>query len=256
MTDCWGYAGASVTGTSHLKNQDGACQDTHRCTFSHDLQVLVCVVSDGAGSAPCSGEGSKRTCDFVVERVLASSQAEIYSRDFALDTVDRVREMLVGIAQSEGRPSRDYACTLLVAVVGDEKVSFWQIGDGAICFRKRSEEGLHFAFWPAKGEYANVTEFVTDPTAAEELQFDAGDMPIVDLAMFSDGLERLALDFNAGEVHAQFFASLFPYLYRCSPGHLLELESQMSAFLGSERVNARTDDDKTLILATRQHDAN
>ena len=120
---------------------------------------------------------------------------------------------------------------------------------------ERLEEGLHFAFWPTKGEYANVTEFVTDPMATEELQFDAGDMPIVDLAMFSDGLERLALDFNAGEVHAPFFSGLFPYLYRCSPGHLLELESQMSAFLGSERVNARTDDDKTLILATRQHDA-
>src|SRR5580658_4300562 len=101
MTDCWGYAGASVTGTSHLKNQGGACQDSHRCIYINDLQVLVCVVSDGAGSAPCSGEGSKCTCDFVVERVQASSPTEIYSRDFALDTVEKVREMLVGVALRE-----------------------------------------------------------------------------------------------------------------------------------------------------------
>ena len=32
-----------------------------------------------------------------------------------------------------------FACTLLVAVVDQHRATFWQIGDGAICFRFPSE---------------------------------------------------------------------------------------------------------------------
>jgi hypothetical protein len=34
---------------------------------------------------------------------------------------------------------RDFACTLLVAVVDQHRETFWQIGDGAISFRLSSE---------------------------------------------------------------------------------------------------------------------
>ncbi|WP_373694143.1 protein phosphatase 2C domain-containing protein [Edaphobacter paludis] len=42
---------------------------------------------------------------------------------------------------------RDYACTLLVVVVGTKKAALWQIGDGPICFRTQTEDGVHYAFW-------------------------------------------------------------------------------------------------------------
>jgi hypothetical protein len=144
---------------------------------------------------------------------------------------------------------------LLVAIAGNNHATFWQIGDGAICFRPFSHEAFSYAFWPVKGEYANVTQFVTDANAAEELQFDSGELQLLDVAVFSDGLERLALDFKTGEVHTPFFSGLFPHLYRCSPGYLEGIAQQMKVFLNSERVNDRTDDDKTLILATLDTDA-
>jgi hypothetical protein len=255
MTGGWKYVGASVIGTSHLKSSAGICQDSHRCVYIDGLEALVCVVSDGAGSAARAEEGSDLACDVVVQRARAATQVEAYSRDFALSILAQIRETLAESAETAGRLLRDYACTLLVSIAGREKTAFWQLGDGAICFRVRSKEEMHYAFWPAKGEYANVTEFVTDANAAEELRFDGGDLQLVDLALFSDGLERLALDFKTGEVHSPFFSSLFPYLYHNTEGHLVELEEQMRAFLSSERLNARTDDDKTLILATRESDA-
>jgi hypothetical protein len=145
---------------------------------------------------------------------------------------------------------RDFACTLLVAIVAKAQFTFWQIGDGAICFKVRGADSFNYAFWPAKGEYANVTEFVTDAKADERLQFDTGKGCIVDIAVFSDGLERLALNFKSEEVHDAFFTGLFPYLHRRSPGYSDEIAKQMTVFLSSERVNERTDDDKTLILAS------
>ena len=255
MTGGWKFAAASVIGTSHLKNPDGLCQDSNLCRYDSDLELLICIVSDGAGSASRSQEGSQLACAFVADAVAGSVGARSQTREFALETLAKLQEVLLDEAQRHELRVREYACTLLVAIVGRENATFWQIGDGAICFRTASGEGLNYAFWPAKGEYANVTEFVTDANAAEELNFDTGELALHDVALFSDGLERLALDFTSGEVHEAFFAGLFPYLYRRSEGHLADLEVQMQSFLGSERVNARTDDDKTLLLASRVNDA-
>lgn len=70
------------------------------------------------------------------------------------------------------------------------------------------------AFCLARGEYANVTEFVTDANAAEEFNFVIGSRTILYVAVFSGRPESLALDFKAGKVHAAIFTALFPHLYR------------------------------------------
>ena len=255
MTEGWKFAAASVIGTSHLKNEHGSCQDSHLCAYYQAPNTLVAVVSDGAGSASHSEIGSTLACSLVHREIVQAPEDHLFTRTFALSTLELLRAALRSEAAQAGLRVREFACTLLVAIVGNERAAFWQIGDGAICFRKATDEGLHYAFWPAKGEYANVTEFVTDENASEELSFDEGALCICDLAVFSDGLERLALDFRAGEVHEPFFSALFPYLYRRQEGHLVDLEEQMKAFLDSDRVNSRTDDDKTLVLATRKNDA-
>ena len=120
-----------------------------------------------------------------------------------------------------------------------------------MCFRLRDEDTFQYAFWPEKGDYANVTFFVTDAKAEEHLEFDVTDGEILELAAFSDGIERLALDFVAGEAHSGFFNGLFPHLRSLEPGHSARVSAQLTDFLASERVNKRTDDDKTLILASR-----
>jgi hypothetical protein len=254
MLGGWKYASASIIGTSHSSSSESVCQDANQCIYLQDSGVLICVASDGAGSALRSDEGSRIACEIVIREGSCASPDEVCKHAFALSTLVIIRAELLAKSQKDGARLKDFACTLLVAVIKNGSAAFWQIGDGAICFRFSGEDSFHFAFWPAKGEYANVTEFVTDENAIEELQFDDSSQSVVDLALFTDGLERLALDFALGEVHAPFLTPLFPYLRRGQPGHLEDISSQMRHFLGSERVNNHTDDDKTLILATLEAD--
>ncbi len=66
---------------------------------------------------------------------------------------------------------RDYACTLLFALVGVEAAVFRQIGDGVIVVNDQSSH-WSWVFWPERGEFANTTFFVTDAVAADHLRFD------------------------------------------------------------------------------------
>lgn len=247
----WKFAAASVIGTSHNGSEGGRCQDAHACQYLEHSNLLFAVVADGAGSASCADQGSQFVCSLVSDEIDKADPGSAFTREFALHTLTLARARLEQQAAGIGMTPRDFACTLLVAIVGENMASFWQIGDGAICFRLQEEESFKYAFWPEKGEYANVTSFVTDSQAEAELLFDAADCNVSELGMFSDGIERLALDFTSGEVHSAFFRGLFPHFDGQAYGYSAHISEQMAAFLGSERVNKRTDDDKTLILATR-----
>jgi hypothetical protein len=247
----WRYAAASVIGTSHQTSPEGICQDSHGFQFLDTVGAFVGVVSDGAGSASQSKVGSRLTCDFILKRIAETPDSLLFSNSLAADVLERLRVELQRVADDAGLTMRDFACTMLVAIVTPERAAFWQIGDGAICFRAHDQDRFSYVFWPEKGDYANVTFFVTDQSAQTHLEFDVADTDIADLAIFSDGLERLALDFVSGEAHTAFFNGLFPPVRSLvNPGCSAELSAQISGFLGSERVNKRTDDDKTLLLAS------
>jgi hypothetical protein len=251
MSCGWKYAAASVIGTSHQKSPGSVCQDSHAVRYFDHASALVGIVSDGAGSASHAQIGSRLTCDFVIAELADVSRDKLFVPSFANDTLANVQQMLGEEADQHGLSIRDFACTMLVVIASPEATAFWQIGDGAICFRQAGDENYNYAFWPEKGDYANITYFVTDPKAQDELQFDVIEAPCVELALFSDGIERLALDFGAGEAHTGFFNGLFPHMRGLPEGLSEGLAKQIEGFLGSERVNKRTDDDKTLILASR-----
>ena len=250
MMGGWKYAAASVIGTSHLNSPSGICQDAHRCVYDNNGDRMVCVVSDGAGSVSRSERGSRLACDLVCDFILNADAEAVHTKGFALETLEALRTAISNEAAQENLRIREFACTLVVALVNRDRATFWQIGDGAICFRLQSEDTFRFAFWPSKGEYANVTSFVTDENATSELEFDTLESSLADLALFSDGLERLALDFGTGEAHTRFFTGFFPHLYSEPAGQLTEIDKKLTDFLNSERINSKTDDDKTLILAT------
>ena len=250
----WRYAGASVIGTAHLKRDNPECQDAHICAEHPALDLLFCVASDGAGSAARPQQGSAVTVEFVAEAIRNAPMDIVLCRAFAAKTLQGLRIRLQEQAAADNAQLTDYNCTLLVAIIAPERAAFWQIGDGALCFRPAAAEELTVAFWPYKGEYANVTRFLTGPDAEDALCFHAEVGRVEDLAVFTDGIERLALDFGAHRVHQPFLTNLLGHLRRQGPGRLPELEEQMSAFLASARVTAETSDDKTLVLATRVPD--
>ncbi|MGE5150850.1 MAG: protein phosphatase 2C domain-containing protein, partial [Rhodospirillaceae bacterium] len=144
-----------------------------------------------------------------------------------------------------------YACTLLAAVVGDQSAVFVQIGDGAMVIS--SGTGWRHVFWPQHGEFANTTNFVTSERAVPELEFVRVDEAVQEIAIFTDGIENLVLQKAGKTAHAPFFDSMFPPVRKSlASGVDAELSRALDKYLSSPTINNRTDDDKTLILASRR----
>jgi hypothetical protein len=112
--------------------------------------------------------------------------------------------------------------------------------------------GYRWVFWPQHGEFANTTNFVTQRHASRALEIATHDGPVDEIAIFTDGIERLVLDLSARTAHAPFFRPLFRWLASAEPVAAGAAAPPIAQYLGSKQVCDRTDDDKTLILATRR----
>jgi len=160
---------------------------------------------------------------------------------------------VVGRAAELEVEARELATTFLGVVVADHESLLIQIGDGAIVFRCANTDDFAAAFWPQTIEYANTTYFLTDPKFEAHANFRHECSQVIDIALFTDGLERLALRFSDQTVHDPFLVPMFARLSATSC--VEELFEPLRGFLSSDAVNERTDDDRTLILATRGGDA-
>jgi hypothetical protein len=163
--------------------------------------------------------------------------------------VDAARARVLEEAATQGVVPRQLACTLLAVIVGGGWAAFAQIGDGVIVFN--GDAGYELAFWPDNGEYANTTRFLTDDDYRKHLRIETVTRQISELAVMTDGLQMLALDFKGARVHDRFFEPLFRTV-RNNPNEEA-LRTSLLEFMDSKRVNERTDDDKTLLLATRKN---
>jgi hypothetical protein len=56
-------------------------------------------------------------------------------RETVAGWITRTAERIAGRAREDGNTFKDYSCTLLASVVGNEAAAFAQIGDGAIVAR-------------------------------------------------------------------------------------------------------------------------
>ena len=252
----WRHVAASVIGTSHQRT-GGVCQDSNACRVvagSPDGDVLLAVVADGAGSAKQAEAGSAMACQSITEsaaRYLTGRRLNRITRKTVERWIRNFQQEISSAAGAMELKPRDYACTLLAALVGQFHAVFFQIGDGSIVVSDAEERSYGHVFWPERGEYENATFFATDHRLAANLQFESVRRNVVELAMFSDGLQRLALDFQKVMPHEPFFRGIFPPVRKASPETAGQLAECLSSFLSSARVNQRTDDDKTLLLATR-----
>jgi len=207
-------------------------------------------VADGAGSAKYGGEGSAIVCEGIVEN--ASAYFDSFGNFDALQAeeveswCDDARETIKVDAELRGCEAREFATTLCAAIVSPTRSYFFQIGDGAMILGCNGIYGV--VFWPQSGEYANSTNFLTAKHYRDHLQFLTVTSQIADLALFTDGIERLALLFDSQTPHPPFFEPLFHTLRSTDNPH--ELSDDFSKFLQSDSITARSDDDKTLVLAS------
>jgi Protein phosphatase 2C len=226
------------------------------CATAESDATLIAVVADGAGTAGLAHVGAE------IAVATVSSIAQLGVRAGRKDYQDILREgaslarqrLLEAAAERKAEP-RDLACTLLAVIVAPMGGGALQIGDGVIVIGERSP-GWRWVFWPQKGEYANTTFFLSDEKSLAEAEVASLPDDVLDVALMSDGLELLALQFATRKAHEPFFRTVLAPLHAAQGlGEVPQLSGGLSTLLGSPAVRSRTDDDATLVIATRHQPA-
>jgi len=247
----WSWAIASCRGTSHVR--DGTkCQDTSRCiTAGANKDILVAVVSDGAGSAPHGKQGSVLTCRTISEcaRLHFSQTHTPPTNDEIWSWVDLARDRIAASADTRGATPREFAATLVGVIAMGHETIILHIGDGAtVCC---ADGQWTVPSWPAQGEYASTTFFITDDPAPR-LRITRLPYAVDGTSTFSDGIERLVLKFDDQTASARFFDKFASTVRNArSTGHIPKLSASLRSYLDSPALNERTDDDKSLIVAVK-----
>ncbi|MEH2292421.1 PP2C family serine/threonine-protein phosphatase [Nostoc sp.] len=253
----WKAVRGSAIGTSH-QNQEIPCQDYGDYRIFDD--VIVGAVADGAGSAKHSDVGSKLVVETVLkcfsdihespqkEEELEEGFSQPLSKEEAEKLFTRIVKIAIKNLQNQadegGYSVNDLACTLLVFVATPDWVTAMQIGDGFIVLRSQDSE-YQLLFQPDKGEFINETTFITSRNTLKEMQVEVIYEKQEFICASTDGLEKVAIRLSDWEPFSPFFKPLEEYLDESVDPRQ---DKYLTEFLNSERLNSRTDDDKTLLL--------
>jgi hypothetical protein len=250
----WRLAGASVRGSSHEK-ASLPCQDAHKWAQAAG-DILVIAVADGAGSAPMSETGAWIAVETAVEtacKAIGGVTDPGNLPDAEWDgllrrAVEMAKESLTAEADRRSVPANSMATTLVLVVAGTQFVASVQIGDGSV-IGVTTEGAMISLLKPSWTEYLNETVFLTSAEGLPSARPTIWRGQLGDLAVLSDGLQMTALRMPSGDPHPGFFTPLFQFLKQ-QPNPATARE-ELIAFLSSPRLRERTDDDVTLVLATR-----
>lgn len=243
----WTWAAASRRGTSHARAGERR-QDAFLVRAAGGS--LVAVACDGAGSSSHGGAGAAvvaRTVAAAAQRWCALGTG-VPCDDVVVGWVVRSRLRLAGAADRLGIDVRGFATTLVMVVADADGAVVAHVGDGAAVGRSAASGEWSALSWPESGEYASTTFFVTDDDIRLRVSRYVGRWDR--LAVMTDGIERLALDFGGRVPHAPLLEGLTgPVARSAARGHDFVLSRRLGDYLDSPNVCERTDDDKTVIVA-------
>ena len=250
----WKAIGHSVIGTSHTTTGK-PCEDAiqyHALPDANGDEVLICCASDGAGSAQYAAWAAEFATDEMIEALThfiayggQVTEADIYAM------VEQIYDGLLSESETQHVELNEYSCTLLGCVISCDRAVFFQVGDGAI-IRNDGSDFYTPVWWPHNGEYHNTTSFIVDDRSLSHLNILILEEEVNEVALFSDGMQMLALNMDTLTAHQPFFEDMFRFLRQANePDKVTMLNRQLAEYLNSKQINDRTDDDKTLFLASR-----
>ena len=247
----WKFTCTSVTGKAHTDRGESG-QDFCRAgtILLSDSEFFIGIAADGAGSTTDGGRGAEIASGTlytkIIDAVRNTDDLSNITDEDVRNWIIASREAIVADSKESGKRLREYACTILGSVAGKDSAIFFQIGDGAIVTGSGPE--YQTIFWPEQGEYANTTFFITDEQYLDHLQINHAESPD-EIALFTDGLQNLVLSFAQKKAHSGFFMPLFDALKKNPVDDFSDFSAQLSSFLCRDDITARSDDDKTLVLA-------
>jgi hypothetical protein len=244
----WQCVGASSRGVSHLRS-DLPCQDAYAYRVVSDDCVLA-AIADGLGSAAHSEEGAKSATQSALDSLQESlsKKSKFYFKDWKeilLGAFKTAIEKLQQKSKESGVALREYGTTLIIIVIYKNQVAIGHIGDGAVvALCKKGDVKTVSA--PIRGEYANEVMPITSAGALNAIRiFVTKDINAV--AALTDGLQNLCIQNNTNEPFIPFFTPFFDAIQKSMD--VVASSQELHDFLDSERICAKTDDDKTLLIA-------
>lgn len=216
--------------------------------------LLIGAIADGAGSAAYAQRSARAAVRAVIARLgrgfsdngaAASPETRLVGARLRA-AFSGARDRLLELAEAEGATAADFACTLIAFVAAPTWLAAMQVGDGFLVARTEGG-GYELLFPPDRGEYANETAFLTDPDTLERARMRIVAAPQSFLCAATDGLEGVSIERRAMAPHGPFFKPLDDYIQAAHDERQVRLD--IRAFLASARLEARSDDDKTLLLS-------
>jgi len=204
-------------------------------------------VADGAGSAPFAKTGA----DISVARAVLYLRniADLVAADHSLwgpavrCAFDAAKGSLLDFGAAQGIETGQLATTLQVALLGRMAYCYGRVGDGGGVGRLR---GALVPLAPAPANvFANETTFLTSERSEPDVFF--GTDPLTDCAIFTDGLQPVAMQLAHWTPHTPFFSPLFDFV-RASPD-VAAAEDSLGAYLGTDKFDKRTDDDRAVVIS-------
>ncbi|MGR2738336.1 PP2C family serine/threonine-protein phosphatase [Billgrantia sp. Q4P2] len=265
----WSALGVATAGLAHLENTPPLpCQDAVGAVAGPRAAL---VAADGAGSSPASDRGA-RTLVTAMLRLADTLEAQLAwlldadtepdpeaVRQFAALLVRHAQGTLEDLAAEQCRPVRDLRCTLLLALVGRERLLWLKVGDGEIVLERAvpsdAQEGGEPELLPhlstlgerGKGEFANQTVFVDERLAFEQVQY--GSEPVAALtgiALMSDGAAEKLVSLDGEQVSGQ----LSHWLDDLRQGRLRQRDL-VRRFYSESFCRGTGGDDRSIALAAR-----
>ena len=229
----WKFTCASVTGKAHIhRNESGQDFCKAGTIRLSDYEFFIGIAADGAGSTTDGSRGAEIACRTlyaqIIDAVRDSGNLSGITDQNVRNWITASREAITTDAQERGKRLREYACTILGSVAGNDGAIFFQIGDGAIV--TGSGPNYQTVFWPEQGEYANTTFFITDEHYLDHLNVNHAESPN-EIALFTDGLQNLVLSFAQKKAHPGFFKPLFETLKTNPDDGFFNFSAQLGSFL-------------------------
>ncbi|MGI9255192.1 MAG: protein phosphatase 2C domain-containing protein [Thermomicrobiales bacterium] len=247
MNDAWAVVGASVSGTAH-RDEFSHGQDACHGEVLPDGTMII-AVADGRGGARFGSEGAGMAVDVAVahvrELLLGSeplpSPAGIVTGAF--DAARAALERQARVLLNDPAAIGEWGTTLTLAV--SRPHAFWvaQRGNGAVMARRQGE--MFVAAYPQAA--SDEAFLLTDPDGHLLIDVELHD-PIDAFAVITDALLPLALE-RPADPNEPFFDPL--YAFTAASTHPIAAREHLRQFLLSDRVNAITDDDRTIVIALR-----
>jgi len=217
----WRGIHAKQVGHSHLRSEPPVpCQDA---TLAVSKPLPAIFVADGAGSARLSHLGSQAVVENLSEFITSQGEDSIYhelldreeiddeeGEEYADSLIKRAIETLQELSHKEKCPVDALKCTLLIAVLGKNRLFGLKVGDGFIVAEKDNK--LELVGPLGKGEFANQTTFISDKFKNTDIHHDF--LPshnITGIAVFTDGAGETLVSMDGSRIagaFSKFFAQM------------------------------------------------